>query len=71
MQKYLLAKNAKQDDIQAYSIKIMGGTHTQDPIYPEGHPKRIDNEKNDPPEVQEEEALDKCKRYNREGFVAN
>ena len=29
-----------------------------------------DNEKNDPPEVQEEEAPDKHKRYTREDFVA-
>ena len=128
VQKDLLANNAKQVDTQAYGIKTRGGTHTQDPLYPEGHPKRIeqdsqlqeedivsspkkkkkhkeadnsndpiideepivdpnsisisdaetedgsepdkDNEKNDPPEVQEEEAPDKRKRYTREDFVA-
>ena len=32
----ILANNAKQDDIQAYGIKTRGGTHTQDPLYPEG-----------------------------------
>src|ERR1041385_4598481 len=37
----LLANNAKHD-IQAYGIKSRGGTHTQDPLYPEGHPKRIE-----------------------------
>src|SRR3954467_11630714 len=36
-----LANNAKQDDLQSYGIKTQGGTHTQDPLYPEGHPKRI------------------------------
>lgn len=41
MQKYLLANNAKQVDTQAYGIKTRGGTHTQDPLYLEGHPKRI------------------------------
>src|ERR1041385_4918004 len=41
VQKDLLANNAKQD-IQAYGIKTGGGTHTQDPLYPEGHPKRIE-----------------------------
>src|SRR3954471_2716324 len=109
----------------------MGGTHTHDPLYPEGHPKRIeqdsqvqeeeivsspkkkkkkkkhkeannsndpiveeepvvdpnnistfdaetedgaepekDAEKNDPPEVREEEAPDKRKKYTREDFIA-
>ena len=128
MQKDLLANNAKQVDTHAYDIKTRGGTHTQDPLYPEGHPKRIeqdsqlheedivnsrkkkkkhreadnsndpiteeepivdpnsisisdaetedgaesdkDNEKNDPLEVQEEEAPGKRKRYTREDFVA-
>src|SRR3954462_2259022 len=41
VQKYLLANNAKQDNLQAYGIKTRGGTHTQ-PLYPEGHPKRIE-----------------------------
>src|ERR1041385_9188035 len=27
-----------------YGIKTRGGTHTQDPLYPEGHPKRIDQD---------------------------
>src|SRR4051812_12425238 len=40
VQKDLLANNAKQDDIQAYGIKTRGGIHTQDLLYPEGHPKR-------------------------------
>ena len=118
MQKDLLANNAKQD-IQAFGIKTRGGTSTQDPLYPEGHPKRIeqdsqiqeeeivsspkkkkkkhkeadnsndpnsistsdaetedgaepekDGEKNDPPEVREEEAPDKRKKYTREDFIA-
>jgi hypothetical protein len=131
VQKDLLANNAKQDNLQAYGIKTRGGTHTQDPLYPEGHPKRIeqdsqvqeeeivsspkkkkkkkkhkeadnsndpieeeeqvvdpnsistsdaetkdsakpekDAEKNDPPEVREEEAPDKRKKYTREDFIA-
>src|SRR3954462_4790107 len=130
VQKYLLANNAKQDNLQAYGIKTRGRTHTQDPLYPEGHPKRIeqdyqvqeeeivsspkkknkkkhkeadnsnepieeeervvdpnsistsdaetedgaepekDAEKNDPPEVREEEAPDKRKKYTREDFIA-
>src|SRR4051812_4448512 len=119
VQKYLLANNAKQD-IQAFGIKTRGGTSTQNPLYPEGHPKRIekdsqiqeeeivsspkkkkknkhkeadnsndpnsistsdaetedgaepekDIEKNDPPEVREEEAPDKRKKYTREEFIA-
>src|SRR4051812_32343620 len=99
-------------------INTRGGTRTQDPLYPEGHPKRIDQdsqiqeeeivsspkkkkkhkeadnsndpnsistsdaetedgadpekdgEKNDPPEVREEEAPDKRKKYTREDFIA-
>src|SRR3954471_10406927 len=129
VQKVLLANNAKQDNLQAYGIRTRGGTHTQDPLYPEGHPKRIeqdsqvqeeeivsspkkkkkkhkeadnsndpivdeepnvdpnnistsdaetedgaepkkDVEKNDPPEVREEEAPDKRKKYTREDFLA-
>ena len=131
VQKDLLASNAKQDNLQAYGIKTRGGTHIQEPLYPEGHPKRIeqdsqvqeeeivsspkkkkkkknhkeaensndpieqeehvvdpnststfdaetedgaepekDAEKNDPPEVQEEEAPDKRNKYTREDFIA-
>src|SRR4051812_25193847 len=130
VQKYLLANNAKQDNLQAYGIKTRGGTHTQDPLYLEGHPKRIeqdsqvqeeeivsspkkkkkkkhkeadnsndpiideehvvdpnsistsdaeteddaepekDADKNDPPEVREEEAPDKRKKYTGEDFIA-
>src|SRR3954470_3023758 len=117
VQKDFLANNAKQD-IQTFRIKTRGGTSTQDPLYPEGHPKRIeqdsqiqegeivsspkrkkkhkeadnsnnpnsistsdaetedgaepekDGEKNDPPEVREEEAPDKRKKYTREEFFA-
>src|SRR3954470_22308177 len=132
VQKDLLANNAKQNNLQAYGIKTRGGTHTQDPLYPEGHPKRIkqdsqvqeeeeivsspkkkkkkkkhkeadnsndpitsqepdvdpnsistsdaetedgaepekESENNDPPEVREEEAPDKRKKYTREDFLA-
>src|SRR3954463_16228285 len=44
MQKDLLANNAKHDNLQAYGLKTRGGTHTQDPLYPEGHPKRIEQD---------------------------
>ena len=44
VQKYFIANNAKQDNLQAYGIKTQGGTHTQDPLYPEGHPKRIEQD---------------------------
>src|SRR3954465_3281403 len=129
VQKDLLDYNVKQDNLHAYGIKTRGGTHTQDPLYPEGHPKRIeqdsqvqeeeiasspkkkkkkhkeadnsndpieeeehvidpnnittsdaetedgaepekDAEKNDPPEVREEEAPEKFKKITREDFVA-
>src|ERR1041385_7190127 len=43
VQKDLLANNAKRD-IQAYGIKTRGGSHTQDPLYPKGHPKRIEQD---------------------------
>src|SRR3954471_6791144 len=43
VQNDLFANNAKQD-IQACGIKTRGGTHTQDPLYPEGHPKRIEQD---------------------------
>src|SRR3954470_18011802 len=51
VQKDLLANNAKQENLQAYGIKTRGGTHTQDPLYPEGHPKRIEQDS----QMQEEE----------------
>src|SRR3954471_13585246 len=44
VQKDLLANNAKQNNLQAYGINTRGGTHTQDPLYPEGHPKRIEQD---------------------------
>src|SRR4051812_814583 len=53
VQKYLLANNAKQDNLQAYGIKTRGGTHTQDPLYPEGHTKRIEQDS----QMQEEEEI--------------
>src|ERR1043165_3550694 len=51
VQKDLLANNAKQDNLQAYGINTRGGTHTQDPLHPEGQPKRIEQDS----QVQEEE----------------
>src|SRR3954466_8412784 len=53
VKKDLLANNAKQDNLQAYGIKTWGGTHTQDPLYLEGHPKRIEQDS----QVQEEETV--------------
>ena len=44
VQRDLLANNAKQDNLQAFGIKTRGGTSTQDPLYPEGHPKRIEQD---------------------------
>src|SRR4051812_7358991 len=58
VQKDLLANNAKQDNLQAYGIKTRGGTHTQDPLYPEGHPKRIEQDS----QVQEEEIVSSTKK---------
>src|SRR3954463_1526702 len=43
VQKDLLSNNAKQD-IHAYGIKRQARRHTQDPLYPEGHPKRIEQD---------------------------
>src|ERR1044071_480460 len=60
VQKDLLANNAKQD-IQAYGIKTRGGTHTQDPLYPEGHPKRIEQDS----QVQEKTRLLALRRRKR------
>src|ERR1041385_7437885 len=58
VQKDLLANNAKQDNLQAYGIKNWGGTHTQDPLYREGHPKRIEQDS----QVQEEEIVSSPKK---------
>ncbi|KAI4984228.1 hypothetical protein ZWY2020_047926 [Hordeum vulgare] len=56
--KDLLANNAKQVDMQAYGINTRGGTHTQDPLYPEGHPKRIEQDS----QLQEEDIVSSPKR---------
>src|SRR4051812_11834019 len=58
VQKDLLASNAKQDDIQAFGIKTRGGAHTQDPLYPEGHPKRIEQDS----QLQEEDVVSSSKK---------
>ena len=50
MQRDLLANNAKQDNLQAFGIKTRGGTSTQDPLYPEGHPRRIEQDSQMPEE---------------------
>ena len=71
VQKDLLANNAKQDNLQAYGIKTRGGTHTQDPVYPEGHPKRIEQDS----QVQEEEIVispkNKKKKKHKEANNSN
>src|SRR3954464_12410761 len=54
----LLANNGKQDNLQAYGIKTRGGTHSHDPLYPEGHPKRIEQDS----QVQEEEIVSSPKK---------
>ena len=37
----MLAKTFKKDDKPTCGVVTRGGTATQDPLYPEGHPKRI------------------------------
>src|SRR3954464_3131616 len=61
VQKDFLANNAKQDDIQAYGIKTRGGTHTQDPLYPERHPMRIEQDS----QLQEEEIVNAPKNQKK------
>src|ERR1044072_4087265 len=58
VRKDFLANNAKQDNLKAYGIKTRGGTHTQDPLYPEGHPKRIKQDS----QLQEEEIVSSPKK---------
>ena len=40
----MLAKTINKDDKHAFGIATKGGASTQDPLYPEGHPKRIEQE---------------------------
>ena len=42
VQKDLLVNAAKEK--HAYEIRTRSGTATQDPLYPEGHPKRIEQD---------------------------
>src|ERR1041384_7028904 len=58
VRKDLLSNNAKQDNLQAYGIETRGGTHTQDPLYPDGHPKMIKQDS----QVQEEEIVGSPKK---------
>ena len=44
VQKDLLAETFKKDDKHAFGIATRGGASTQDPLYHEGHPKRIEQE---------------------------
>ena len=44
VQKDLLADISKQVDKHAYSVKTRGGASSQDPLYPEGHPKIIEQD---------------------------
>ena len=44
VQKDLLAETFKKDNEHAFGIATRGGASTQDPLYPEGHPKRIEQE---------------------------
>ena len=40
----LFAETFKKDDKHAFGITTRGGASTQDPLYTEGHPKRIEQE---------------------------
>ena len=44
VQKDLLAGIPIQSKKQAYGVSTRGGITTQDPLYPEGHPNRIEQE---------------------------
>src|SRR3954469_24409251 len=44
--------------VEAYGIKTRGGTHTQDPLYLEEHPKRIEQDS----QLQEEEIVSSPKK---------
>ena len=44
VQKDLLASIPIQSSKQAYGVSTRGGITTQDPLYPEGHPKMIEQE---------------------------
>ena len=40
-QQDLLVALPKEHNYQAYGVGIRAGVFTQDPLYPDGHPKRI------------------------------
>ena len=44
VQKDLLAETSKKNDNPICGVITRGGTATQDPLYPEGHPKRVEQE---------------------------
>src|SRR4051812_37151000 len=64
VQQDLLANNAKHD-IQAYGIKTRGETSTQDPLFSEGHPKRIEQDS----QIQEEEIVSSPKKKSTKKLI--
>jgi hypothetical protein len=44
VQKDLLGNASRENDKHAFGIATRGGASTQDPLYPEGHPKRIEQD---------------------------
>ena len=44
VQNDLFAEMSGQIKKQAFSVKTRGGAFTQDPLYPEGHPKRLEQD---------------------------
>ena len=57
--------------MQAYGIKTRGGTHTQDPLYPEGHLKRIEQDSQVQEEIVSSPKKNKKKKKHKEADNSN
>ena len=59
VQKDMLVNTSKEKDKHVYEVTTRGGASTQDPLYPEGHPKRVEQ---DSQQVNETNAPSKKKK---------
>lgn len=44
VQNDMLVNTSKEKEKHAYEVTTRGGVSTQDPLYPEGHPKRVEQD---------------------------
>lgn len=66
VQKDMLVNTSREKEKHAYEVTTRGGVSTQDPLYPEGHPKRVEQ---DSQRTKETSAPSKKKKKKRKTVV--